>query len=268
MMIPEIISFSFGNLTKNKIMNKDFEKEYFELDSQNQHWWLVVRRKIVEDLLGRFAPHKDDLKILDFGCSSGEFVRYIQKLNYNVFGCDVSKEAIEKGQQKGILNLSVVRDNHLDYSSESFDVVLALDVIEHLEEEGPAVKEIFRVLKKGGLFVVFVPAYQFLWGIEDETSHHYRRYSSRSLLGAIQNSADFTVVKKSYFNTFLFLPIAFVKILGRIIKTGNRKSDLELNNSLLNYLFFNIFNFERKLLKRLSFPFGASLLLVLRKGSL
>jgi|SRR3989344_3658183 len=246
-------------------MNKDFEKEYFELDAQDEHWWLVVRRKIVKDLLGRFIPHKNDSKILDFGCSSGEFVRYIQNLNYNVSGCDVSIEAIEKGQQKGISNLSVVQNNHLDYSSESFDVVLALDVIEHLEEEGPAIKEIHRVLKRGGLFIIFVPAYQFLWGIEDETSHHYRRYSSRSLLKVIQNSANFVVVKKSYFNTFLFLPIAFVKILGRMIKTSNRKSDLELNNSFLNYLFFHIFNFERKLLGRLSFPFGASLLLVLRK---
>ncbi|OGN27836.1 MAG: hypothetical protein A2941_00610 [Candidatus Yanofskybacteria bacterium RIFCSPLOWO2_01_FULL_49_17] len=245
-------------------MDKKFEREYFELDSQDKHWWLAVRRKIIKDLLSSNFSQPSSTKILDFGSSSGEFVRYLQKLNYDVSGCDVSEEAVIKGQQKGIVNLTVLKDNCLDFPSNSFGVVLALDVLEHVEYERSAIEEIHRVLKENGLFIIFVPAFKFLWGIQDEISHHYRRYTVHSLLAMVQKSAHFEVIKKSYFNTFLFLPIALIRLLSKILNI-NRESDLEINNHFLNYLFFHIFNFERKLLRYLSFPFGVSVLLVLKK---
>lgn len=245
-------------------MDKKFEREYFELDSRDEHWWLAVRRKIIKDLLSNNFSQPSSTKILDFGSSSGEFVHYLQKLHYDVFGCDVSEEAVTTGKQKGIINLTVLQGKRLDFPSDSFDVVLALDVLEHVEHESPAIQEIYRVLKKNGLFIIFVPAFKFLWGIQDEISHHYRRYTLHSLLTMIQKSAHFEVIRKSYFNTLLFLPIAFVRLLSNILNI-NRESDLEINNRFLNYLFFNIFNFERKLLRYLSFPFGVSALLVLKK---
>ncbi|MBX4189737.1 class I SAM-dependent methyltransferase [Candidatus Parcubacteria bacterium] len=245
-------------------MDKNFENQYFEFDSHDDHWWLKVRRLIIKDLLRAHFPSQNP-KILDFGSSSGEFVQYLQKLGYDTVGCDVSEEAIKKGEQKGISNLTVLKNDRLDFSSESFDVVLALDVLEHVKDEAKAIKEIHRVLKKGGLFIVFVPAFPFLWGFQDEISYHYRRYTLPSLLRIINQSADFAIVRKSYFNTLLFPPIALVRLVHRIIKPKNQKSDLEINNNLLNNLFFRIFNFERKLLRRLSFPFGVSVLLVSRK---
>jgi 2-polyprenyl-3-methyl-5-hydroxy-6-metoxy-1,4-benzoquinol methylase len=245
-------------------MDKKFEKEYFELDSRDEHWWLAVRRKIIRDLLSSNFSQPSSTKILDFGSSSGEFVHYLHNLHYDVSGCDVSEEAVKRGQQKGVRNLTILKDNRLDFPSDSFDVVLALDVLEHVEHERANIQEIHRVLKQNGLFIIFVPAFKFLWGIQDEISHHYRRYTLPLLLTTVQKSAHFEVVRKSYFNTLLFLPIALVRLLSKVLDI-NRKSDLEINNNFLNYLFFHIFDFERKLLRHVSFPFGVSALLVLKK---
>lgn len=248
-------------------MNKDFENKYIDLDLQSKHWWFVVRQKIVEDLLHKFLALNDNPpKVLDFGCSSGGLVQYLQKLNYNAFGCDVSEEAIKTGRQKNIANLTSLKENHLNFRSEFFDGVLALDVLEHLEDESWAINEIQRVLAPGGVAVIMVPAFRFLWGIQDEVAHHFRRYTMAQLLERVSQAKRLTVLRKTYFNSLLFFPIVAVRLLTRWLKIRNRESDFEINNKLTNSVFSWIFKLERRLLNNVDLPFGVSILLVLRKN--
>lgn len=245
-------------------MNRNFYKNYFEIEKN--HWLMRVRRSIVEDNLQSLSvQNKSQPKILDFGCGSGIFVGELQEKGYDASGIDISSEAVKFGELKGIKNLKVQDSHKIDYPDSFFDVVLSLDVLEHLEDESWAVKEVNRVLRSGGKFIVMVPAYMFLWGVQDEVAHHYRRYTLGKLKDVVMKNGNFQIKKSSYFNTFLFLPIALVRIVSRIFNLKKRQSDFDINNPLLDKLFFAIFNFERKLLKSFKFPFGVSILLVLEK---
>ncbi len=246
-------------------MENDYRSQYFDLE--DTHWWFRVRRSLIDDLLDRFlsGTATSSTQILDFGCSAGGLVYHLQQRGFKAQGADISQEAIDLGRQKYGLNLVAMKGNHLDFADNTFDCVVTLDVLEHLEDERWAIAEIGRVLKKDGICIIFVPAFQFLWSTQDEVNQHYRRYSMRTLRSAVDGARTFTVLKKSYFNFFLFPFVALVKLIARWSKTKNYKSDFELNNTFLNSIFFLIFNFERKLLRYMNFPFGVSALLVLKK---
>lgn len=246
-------------------MNRNFYKNYFEVEKN--HWLMKVRRLIILDNIKKlFGKKGNNERILDFGCGSGFFVKELQKAgHFSCWGVDISEDAIKFGELRGTKNLSVLDSHKLNFKDNSFDIVLSMDVLEHLEDESWAIKEIERILKPKGKFIVMVPAYQFLWGVQDEVAHHYRRYTLGGIKKRILDNGDFKILKSSYFNTFLFLPIAIVRIFSKVFNLKKRQSDFDINSPFLDKVFFSIFNFERKLLKSISFPFGVSVLLVLEK---
>ena len=244
-------------------MEKDFCKTYFE--AEKSHWWFKVRRNIVLSLIKKYKIPKT-AKIFDFGCGSGYTVGYLQKLGYDVSGVDVSAEAIEFGLSRGIRNLSVARDGGISHPEGSFDLVLALDVIEHIEDDLGAIRGLKEALKPRGMAIITVPAYQWMWGVQDEVAHHFRRYTISSLKSAVREVDNLTIVRKTYFNTILFPPIAIVRIISRWFNLKERESDFDINNRFLNSLSYFIFNLETYLLKFLNFPFGVSILFVLKKN--
>ena len=245
-------------------MNRNFYKNYFEIEKN--HWLMRVRRQIIIDNLKKYFSEKpSEIKILDFGCGSGIFVNELQKRGYQTSGIDISEEAIKYGELRGIKNLKIQDSHKLDYPNGNFNAVLSMDVLEHLEDESWAIKEVERILKPGGKFIIMVPAYQFLWGVQDEVAHHYRRYTLGGLKKKIIGSGKLEISHATYFNTLLFLPIAAVRLSSKIFGLKKRQSDFDINNPFLDKIFFSIFNFERKLLKHMKFPFGVSALLVLEK---
>lgn len=245
-------------------MERSFYKNYFRVEKE--HWLMVVRREIVGDnLRASLGKNSEAIKVLDFGCGSGILVDELAKQGYDAHGLDISEEAIKFGVLQGIKNLGVIDSHKINFPDNTFDAVFMLDVLEHLEDEKWALDEIRRVLKPRGVAIIMVPAYRFLWGVQDEVSHHYRRYTKSSLLKKIRESEPLRVVRSSYFNTFLFLPIASVRFLSSIFDIRGRESDLDINSPFLNKLFFSIFNTERKILKHINFPFGVSILMVLEK---
>ena len=92
-----------------------------------------------------------------------------------------------------------------------------LDVIEHVDDDVAALRELRRVLCPGGRLLVAVPAFMFLWGKQDEVSHHRRRYTAGSLRAALAG-AGFAVDRTSYFNTLLFPPVAAVRLGRRLLR--------------------------------------------------
>ncbi len=244
-------------------MEKDFYKTYFE--SEKNHWWFRVRRNIILSLIRKYEISKT-AKIFDFGCGSGYTVGYLQKLGYDASGADVSVEAIKFGLSKGIRNLSIAKGIEVSPPEGGFDLILALDVIEHLEDAPEAIKGLKSALKSGGRAIVTVPAYKWMWGVQDEVAHHFRRYTMSGLADTVKRASNFTIIHKTYFNTFLFLPIVVVRMLSKWLNLKERESDFDINSRLINGLFYFIFNLETYFLKLLSFPFGVSILFVLKKN--
>ena len=145
-----------------------------------------------------------------------------------------------------------------------FDVVLALDVLEHLDDDATALAEAGRLLKPGGTLVVTVPALPSLWGAQDVVSHHRRRYTKRTMR-ALFARAGLPAPALTYFNTLLLPPLAAVRWLARARGPSTAQlSDFEKNRpGLANELLARVFALERHLLRHLSLPVGVSLLATL-----
>lgn len=225
------------------------------------HWWYKVRRKFIHDLINKYVKKDSSLDMLDVGCGGGALMKELGVYGH-VDGVDFSQTAVDFCKSRNIDSVQVSGIESLPFSSNKFDLVLALDVLEHIPDDKRGVDEVLRVLKPGGVFIAFVPAFMSLWGVTDIRSEHYRRYR----LGQISDlfSSDFTILKRTYFNTFLFVPIALTRILSRIFKI-NIQDENTMGGSFLNMIFYYIFNLERFFLNFISFPFGVSCCVVVRK---
>ncbi|MBI2065062.1 MAG: class I SAM-dependent methyltransferase [Candidatus Yanofskybacteria bacterium] len=243
-------------------MDHNFYKNYFEFEKY--HWWFRVRRNIILSLLEKYRISKTS-KIFDFGCGSGYTAGYLQGLGYNVAGADFSDEAIGQGRANGVRNLEVINNNDIKHPEGGFNLIMALDVVEHIKDDFEIIKAMERSIGSGGMLIMTVPAYMWLWGVQDDVAHHFRRYTMRSIMRLLDKFPDLTIVKKSYFNTLLFPAIVMVRFVSKWFGLRGRESDFEINNGLLNNIFFRIFNLESKLLKYINFPFGVSVLLVVKK---
>jgi SAM-dependent methyltransferase len=227
---------------------------------EKTHWWFVGRRQLALDFLEKQKPGAD---ILDFGCNAGFLVDFLRQRGWRTQGCDKSADAIAFGRAQGITDLRVSDTDSLPFSDEQFDAVFCLDVLEHLADDRIGMAEIRRILKPGGQALITVPAFKFLWGLQDKVSHHFRRYRLKDLKN-LAGQKGLKIKRASYFNFFLFLPIALARFWQKISKP-RRISDFELNNSFINWLFKTIFLGEIKLLRHFYFPWGVSIFIVLQK---
>jgi SAM-dependent methyltransferase len=253
-------------------MDSEYYKEYYILE--RNHWWFKARMDILRSLIKFHIATISDQKIsiLNSGIATGATSQMLNEfglvtsLEYDSNCCQFIREHVGLDVIEGSLTA-------LPFENESFDLVCAFDVLEHIENHDQAVKEMQRVLKPGGHLYVTVPAYQFLWSEHDVINHHFRRYTRTNLTQLFQNNTRLIKVRTSYFNTFLFLP-AFIarmisNIFGAFIKSKKVKSDFERfkPNSLSNRFFENIFSSELHCFKlKFNFPFGVSLYSIYKKG--
>jgi len=151
----------------------------------------------------------------------------------------------------------------LPFADEAYDVVTALDVVEHLDDDIAGLKEMYRVLKKGGKTLIFVPAFMWLWGVQDDVSHHRIRYTKKQIIERLKK-AGFTINRATYANWTFFAPILAGRTLMRL--TGIKpESENNVNISALNGVFGRLFGAERIWLKNFNFPFGVSIVIVANK---
>lgn len=248
-------------------MNLEYELKYHQIEEN--YWWFQARRdmvfRLVQDLrLPSTAP------ILEIGCSGGPLLQRLAAHGYSdLTGIDVSEAGIAVAQQRGIPNVSCMDGAHLAFPDASFDLVIASDVLEHIEDEAQALREWARVLRPGGQLLVFVPAFSFLWGKHDEVNQHFRRYTAAQLAAALSR-ARLQVQRRSYWNIGLFFPTAAVRLLNRIRppKPNNGeplKDDFFATPPLLNTLLRAFISAENRVLQALNAPVGVSVFAVARK---
>jgi len=239
---------------------------------EESHWWFVGRRQIIRsflqpivcDLKTDAGDTKRDttLNMLDVGCGTGANLEMLSEFG-QAEGVDVSAEALSFCQARGLQNVKLGAAEALPYEDNSFDLVTGLDVVEHLDDDLAGLKEMRRVLRRGGRTLLFVPAFMFLWGVQDDISNHRRRYTLKDLKRVVRG-AGFEVERATYVNISFFAPI----LLGRLFMraTGLRpESENNITIGFLNGLMGKLLSAERGPLRYLNFPFGVSIICVARR---
>ncbi len=232
---------------------------------EDSHWWYVGRRAILESFLEQIIQNPkskiQNPKILDVGCGTGGNLEMLAKFGA-AEGVDVSDDALEFCRQKGLKAHKGLAES-LPFADESFDVVTALDVVEHLDDDAAGLKEMNRVLKKDGKTLIFVPAFMWLWGVQDDVSNHRIRYTKKQIVERLEK-AGFEIERATYANLTFFAPILAGRTLMKL--TGIKpESENNVNVSALNGIFGKLFGAERFFLKKFNFPFGVSIVIVATK---
>jgi SAM-dependent methyltransferase len=246
----------------------------------DKHWWFVGRRAILETFLrgivqkssppvlgGVDAASADGVvhtavRILDVGCGTGANLEMLSQFG-EAEGVDVSDEALEFCRLKGLKVQKGLAET-LPYADATFDVTTALDVVEHLDDDVAGLKELYRVTKRGGYSLIFVPAFMWLWGVQDDISHHRIRYTRKQIVERLEQ-AGYTIERATYANWTFFAPILAGRTLMRL--TGIKpESENNVNVSALNGVFGKLFSAERFWLRNFDFPLGVSIVVVARKS--
>jgi len=232
---------------------------------EETHWWHTARRNIVLDWIHQSYPGRSDLAILDAGCGTGLMLQQMQQLGH-AEGVDISDEALDFCRKRGLANVQRADLLELPFAEGTFDLVTALDVLEHLDDDVGGLREMRRVLKPGGRLFIFAPAHKWLWSLQDEVSHHKRRYTARTLRETVRQSG-LEIDRQSYVSMFL-LPVIF---LGRQwlkvrLKFRPAETENDLHPEWSNGILRRIFEAEIPMLRRMDVPVGASLLCVARKA--
>jgi SAM-dependent methyltransferase len=247
-------------------MEQRYYEEYARV--QSVHWWFAGRRRILGSLLEYGLPVAGgERRVLDVGCGTGANLDELGRFG-RVEGVEAEPAAVEYCRSRGGWNVTQASGDELPFEAASFDLVTLLDVIEHVPDDATILAEARRVLRPGGSVLITVPAYTWMWGAQDEISHHYRRYTAGRLRSSL-NAAGLLPERTTYFNTLLFPPIAAIRLLRRVRpQRGELSSDFELTEpGPLNSLLARLFGLEASILRRANLPFGVSVAALARVGS-
>jgi 2-polyprenyl-3-methyl-5-hydroxy-6-metoxy-1,4-benzoquinol methylase len=228
-------------------------------DLDQRHWWYRARREVIAGLIAREAEPPPGATILEIGCGTGH--------NFEMLGQFGRVDAIELDDQsramaeqrlgRPILTsrlpaLTGIPDRH-------YDIIAALDVIEHIDEDKASVAAIATKLKPGGKFIMTVPAHQWMWSAHDTVNHHKRRYS-KSSLRKLFDGTPLKIDRAGYFNSLLFPAAVAARLAAKL--RGKDAADLGLPAAPLNAALERVFAAERHLVGRLPLPPGLSLFAV------
>lgn len=244
-------------------MKDEMYEEMYRTDQF--HWWFRAKREIVMGLAASCLSGSPGKKIIDFGCGCGMMLETMTPYG-TVTGTDLSPLALAYCANRFTGEL-----RQLDLSAPAepwaaYDFGIALDLLEHIEDDAAAAKNILRFLRPGGQCIITVPAYQWLWSSHDENCMYKRRYTKKSLW-ALMSQAGFEIEYLSYYNTLLFPLAALVRSLSKLMPF-DRASSVENNswNPVVNSILYHIFRLEKgRICHGRTFPFGLSLIALVKR---
>lgn len=249
-------------------MDDLYYAEYFKFE--REHWWFLARRNILASQIARLARDlPGPARILNVGAATGATSEMLGRFG-NVVSVEYEGACCAFARRSGwvFVNASVT---DLPFSNATFDLVCAFDVIEHVDDDDRAVREMMRVCKPGGFISVTVPAFRFLWSHHDEVNHHKRRYRIGELERLFRSSGR--ILFASYFNALLFLPIAAARSIAKLLperwtRRGSGSDFSMVQSRTVNAVCFRILNAEDHWLRRWwPINFGVSALVNWRKDA-
>jgi SAM-dependent methyltransferase len=232
---------------------------------ETDHWWFVGRRSVIDGVLDRLTlPH--DARILEAGCGTGGNIYLLQaRGDVCAFEPHQAAVAIARARHPGAIIEEGQLPDRLPFEAAGFDLVAALDVLEHVDDDRGAIEALIRQARPGGWVIVSVPTHPYLWGSHDRRLHHKRRYAVAALreLTAVPGTE---LIYFGAYNTIL-APIAFtVRLLERWfgIDLGNQE---RRPPALINAVLAFAFKLEGRLVRRATLPVGLSHVAVLRRSA-
>ncbi len=255
--VPSLLFSYFTGPMEEKVYHSNFQVE-------SSYWWFTARAHIIHSLINHYCHLAKGSTVVDVGCGTGGFLSELAR-DYKAVGTDTSALAIEYCKKRGLEHLHLGTLDNFPRESYKVDAVTMLDVIEHIEDDKAVVAQVHDLLREGGYFIASVPANAWMWSAHDVIHMHYRRYS-KAQFRALMEGAGFSVVKLSYFNSFLFPLAALKRMTQKNLKPEDIHAVVDPVPSFVNRLFDAIFKAETPFLKMMSFPFGVSLVAICKKN--
>lgn len=226
---------------------------------ERAHWWFVARRSIIRDQISRLSMPQD-AKILEVGCGTGGNIQMLRAFG-EVVGVEpdepsrcYAQSTTESQILPGLLPAN------LPHFETKFDLVTALDVLEHVDADDASVQTLSGLLKSGGKMLTTVPAHPWMWSQHDIAHHHKRRYRKPEY-EQLFRTANLRILRATYFNTILFPAIAAARAAQRLAKRQDTSDDT-MPSPAVNSVLTALFGLERELLRGFNLPIGVSILLI------
>jgi SAM-dependent methyltransferase len=232
---------------------------------EEHHWWFVGRRAVIDALLDRL-PLVGGSEVLEAGCGTGGNLFMLERrgrvsaFEPSVVARDIAARKLEHAS---VVVVDGELPDRLPFEAGSFDLVVALDVLEHIERDQEALVSLVSMAKPGGYILVTVPAHPILWGAHDRRLHHIRRYRWRELKGiCAATGCELRFI--TAFNTILSPLAVTLRLLERIapISFGNQE---RMPPSPVNRILGWLFAFEGPIVRRMRLPFGVSYAALLQR---
>lgn len=245
------------------------EKEMYQsmYETETYHWYFKSKYEIVLSALEKAGLRKaSGAEIVDFGCGCGLMLENLLQYG-NVVGVDFSEDALQYCRMN--FNGELIQADIEKYNAiNKYDYAVALDVLEHVECDEIALKNIYNALREGGVCIITVPALMCLWSQHDENCMHRRRYDKKMLEKRIK-SCGFDIEYLSYYNFWSFLPVWLIRKVENLLHLDNRGSKLEYGfkkGGVINDTLYHIYSSEkRRITKGKEYPWGVSLICIAKK---
>jgi 2-polyprenyl-3-methyl-5-hydroxy-6-metoxy-1,4-benzoquinol methylase len=260
--------------------SEDFPESGFDIaeNKDNKVWsqdffWSNSRNRLFKRIVYNHLKSTGKTKYLEIGCATGEFIRQIvENENLEITGSEIYLKALVHAR-KNFPNVNFIQyDVTQGTIGEEFDLIVAFDVIEHIEDDTAAILNINKMLGKNGCLIITVPQHMFMWSRLDEILKHKRRYSRRELVTRLQASG-FDI---RYATSFLFILFPLM-LISRIIDKGHSQTQPDKCDNLalkkrvhfpdfLNRIFDYFMRIDEFLIRMgISLPFGGTLVVVAKK---
>lgn len=232
---------------------------FIKINKNKDDWWLNTKAELISKIIDNQTKiNKKKVKILDVASGTGFVASKVEQKGYQLVVSDRSKTALRILRKKFKTVLSIDLPESIK-TREKFDVILVLDVLEYIENDYLALRNIKKLLKKNGVIIITVPAFEFLWSQKDIRVEHKRRYIKFSLKRLI-NESSLNIRYISYYNFLLFVPALIYSL------SNKNKEIIPRYNHLQNLIFQKIFSLEIPIiLNKFKLPFGVSLIAIVSK---
>lgn len=227
------------------------------VEAEQRSWWFRGRRRVLDAVIERLSL-PNDARLLDVGCGTGGNLSMLAG-HGAVTGVEFFGTAAELAREQAGCAVLEGPAEAIPIEEERFDLITMFDVLEHLDEEAPALSEVTRLLASEGRFLFTVPAFMFLWSGHDVALHHRRRYDKAQLRQVLEE-AGFQIQWLSYYNAGLFPAVAAIRALRKLTGGGAQQADVAEGSGPMASLLEAVFAAERHVAGRVPLPFGVSLI--------